>query len=38
MGNDKYIVVAERAEKIIDLLLEPELRKRMLKRGVILKY
>lgn len=33
MGNDKYFVVDERAEKIIDLLLEPELRKRMLKRG-----
>lgn len=33
VGNDKYFVVDERAEKIIDLLLEPELRKRMLKRG-----
>jgi integrase len=33
IGNDKYFVVDERAEKIIDLLLEPELRKRMLRRG-----
>ncbi|MDT1866930.1 tyrosine-type recombinase/integrase, partial [Acinetobacter baumannii] len=33
LGNDKYFVVDERAEKIIDLLLEPELRKRMLRRG-----
>lgn len=33
IGNDKYFVVDERAEKIIDLLLEPKLRKRMLRRG-----
>lgn len=33
LGNDKYFIVDERAEKIIDLLLEPGLRKRMLRRG-----
>lgn len=32
-GNDKFFVVDERLEPIIDLFLEPKLRKRMLKRG-----
>lgn len=32
-GNDKYFVVDERAEKIVDLLLDQTMRQRMLKRG-----
>ena len=32
-GNDKYFIVDERALPIIELLLDPAIRKRMLKRG-----
>lgn len=32
-NNDKWFVVSDQALEIIDLLLQPEIRKRMLKRG-----
>lgn len=32
-GNDKWFIVDERAEKVIDMLLDPVMRKRMLARG-----
>lgn len=32
-GNNKYFMVDDRAEQVVDLLLEPKLRERLLRRG-----